>query len=119
MWFEKTNCGFYLHILYISSFRIGRKKTFQLSTIITLAMAVGVAFSPSFIVFVILEFFVGAAHHGGFMICCVLSTLEFTLIFYGKNTSYAQTLLSEEVTFMVGAMFLLLLFIVVNIHRKM
>jgi hypothetical protein len=43
-------------------------------------MAVGVAFSPSFIVFVILEFFVGAAHHGGFMICCVLSTLEFTLI---------------------------------------
>ena len=87
MWFEKkTNCGFYLHNLYISSFRIGRKKTFQLSTIITLAMAVGVAFSPSFIVFVILEFFVGAAHHGGFMICCVLSTLEFTLIFYGKNT---------------------------------
>jgi hypothetical protein len=81
-------------------------------------MAVGVAFSPSFIVFVILEFFVGAAHHGGFMICCVLSTLEFTLIFYGKNTSYAQTLLSEEVTFMVGAMFLLLLFVVVNFYKK-
>ena len=72
-------------------------------------MAVGVAFSPSFIVFVILEFFVGAAHHGGFMICCVLSTLEFTLIFYGKNTVYTHTLLWEEVTFRGEAMFFLII----------
>ncbi|XP_052089051.1 organic cation transporter protein-like [Mytilus californianus] len=57
----------------ILSDKIGRKKTFLLSTIITLVMAVGVAFSSSFLVFVILEFMIGAAHHGGFMICCVMS----------------------------------------------
>ncbi|XP_071134009.1 organic cation transporter protein-like [Mytilus edulis] len=57
----------------ILSDKIGRKKTFLLSTIITLVMAVGVAFSQSFLVFVILEFMIGAAHHGGFMICCVMS----------------------------------------------
>ncbi|XP_052089054.1 organic cation transporter protein-like isoform X2 [Mytilus californianus] len=59
--------------LGILSDKIGRKKTFLLSTIITLVMAVGVAFSSSFLVFVILEFMIGAAHHGGFMICCVMS----------------------------------------------
>ncbi|XP_063404776.1 organic cation transporter protein-like [Mytilus trossulus] len=57
----------------ILSDKIGRKKTFLLSTIITLGLAVGVAFSQTFLVFVILEFMIGAAHHGGIMICCVMS----------------------------------------------
>ncbi|CAG2200695.1 OCTN [Mytilus edulis] len=53
-----------------------QKENVLLSTIITLAMAVAVAFSQTFYVFVILEFMIGAAHHGGFMICCVMTKVN-------------------------------------------
>lgn len=56
----------------ILSDTIGRKKTFTITVFIVLASALGVAWAPEFYSFCVLEFIVGAAHHGAFMICCVL-----------------------------------------------
>ncbi|VDI31068.1 MFS transporter, OCT family, solute carrier family 22 (organic cation transporter), member 4/5 [Mytilus galloprovincialis] len=50
----------------------GRKKSLYLAIIILIGSAFGVCWSSSYITFVILEFIIGAANHGAFMICCVL-----------------------------------------------
>lgn len=51
---------------------IGRKKALYVTFVILLASAFGVCWAPEFISFVILQFIIGAANHGAFMICCVL-----------------------------------------------
>ncbi|XP_069140758.1 organic cation transporter protein-like [Argopecten irradians] len=51
---------------------IGRKKTLYITVIILLGAAFGVAWAPTWTSFVILEFVIGAANHGAFIICCVL-----------------------------------------------
>ena len=51
---------------------VGRRKAFQLSAILQLAAALGVAWAPNFWVYAALEFAVGAACHGVFMSSCVL-----------------------------------------------
>ncbi|XP_048771493.2 organic cation transporter protein-like [Ostrea edulis] len=51
---------------------IGRKKALYVTFVILLAAAFGICWAPEFISFVILEFIIGAANHGAFMICCVL-----------------------------------------------
>ncbi|XP_033740119.1 organic cation transporter protein-like [Pecten maximus] len=52
---------------------IGRKKTFSICSVLMLASALALAWAPEFYSFVLLEFTVGAACHGLFMVCCVLS----------------------------------------------
>ncbi|XP_061177652.1 organic cation transporter protein-like [Saccostrea echinata] len=51
---------------------IGRKKGLYLAFVILVAAAFGVCWAPEYISFVVLEFIIGAANHGAFMICCVL-----------------------------------------------
>ena len=53
---------------------IGRKKALYVTFLILLASAFGVCWAPEFISFVVLEFIIGAANHGAFMICCVLGS---------------------------------------------
>lgn len=55
---------FLQHTIFV--FRIGRKKAIQLSFILVTATAISLAFSPNYIVFVILYFLLGAANAGVF-----------------------------------------------------
>lgn len=65
--------GIILALLYVIVYlRIGRKKALYVTFVILLASAFGVCWAPEFISFVILQFIIGAANHGAFMICCVL-----------------------------------------------
>ncbi|XP_033739920.1 organic cation transporter protein-like [Pecten maximus] len=51
---------------------IGRKKTLYVTVVILLGSAFGVAWAETWVSFVVLEFVIGAANHGAFIICCVL-----------------------------------------------
>ena len=53
-------------------FSIGRKKTLCTASVVQVASALGAAWAPNFVIYVILEFVIGAACHGVFMCCCVL-----------------------------------------------
>ena len=72
--------------LLFSFFSIGRKKTLCLSAVIQVAAALGAAWAPNFIVYVILEFIIGAACHGVFMCCCVLGESQFNPVFMPQTS---------------------------------
>ena len=60
-------------MLYTALFiSIGRKKTLCIAAVIQVSSAIGAAWAPNFLTYVILEFIIGAACHGVFMACCVL-----------------------------------------------
>lgn len=50
----------------------GRKKTFMITAVLLLVSGLGASWAPEFYSFAVLEFIIGAAIHGAFMICCVL-----------------------------------------------
>ena len=76
----------YISILsFLSS--IGRRKAFEISAILQLAAALGIAWAPNFWVYVLLEFAVGAACHGVFMSSCVLGK-EFIYLTLSQMTDF-------------------------------
>ena len=96
---EKLRCRiaqFQLHIpmrinIDYSGFlfcRIGRKKTLFLSFGLALGSSVGVAFSPSYPVFVALRFLVGFSTAGIFMTAFVIGNIF--LIYWLTQISYKQ-----------------------------
>ena len=63
--------------------RLGRRKTLYLTFIILIAVAFGVCWAPEYVSFVILQFIIGAACHGAFMICCVLGQYYIFCLSFG------------------------------------
>ncbi|KAJ8312988.1 hypothetical protein KUTeg_010361 [Tegillarca granosa] len=53
---------------------IGRKRTFQLTSLLMVIVAFAVALAPEFYSFCVLEFLMGASEHGFYMTCVVLVT---------------------------------------------
>lgn len=61
-----------LPFIKISIPSIGRRRTFQISAVMTCAVAFAVAWAPEFYSFCVLEFLMGATVHGFFLLCAVL-----------------------------------------------
>ncbi|KAJ8314438.1 hypothetical protein KUTeg_006588 [Tegillarca granosa] len=63
---------------------IGRRRTFQISAVLTCAVAFAVAWAPEFYSFCVLEFLMGATVHGFFLLCACFR--------YGVGWSIKETL---------------------------